>query len=373
MEFNSDYVVDLVKQARSVTKVHYRELETLAKAKGFAAVDFDKWLNTKYDIFSYRKNYDLTKALSKEDFTELEFLNYIPEEDPLFVPNGNYSDILTFLEAEEFIPMLLTGPTGLGKTKMIDQIHAKLRKPLVRVNITIESDEDSLMGGFRLREGSTYFDKGPVVRAMEMGATLLLDELDLASPGRILCLQSVLEGVGYLIKKTSEFVRPAPGFQVVATANTKGAGDESGVYIATNTLNGAMMDRFTLFFECEYPTESVETKILNRALEVFEFKMPQAEIELLVKWAAQIRSNKSSDLDLEYSISTRRLVDIIKVNKILNGNLDAAIDMCLKRFDGPHSQAFKDIYKALKPKKAGEKTSQAAEDIIFDEDNNLKF
>lgn len=366
-------VIELIKFARGTT-IFRQKIEEFAKLRGLNADDI---ANSFVDedgkkINSFYKKYDLSRMkFSDQEREDLEFLSFIPAEDPYFIPNGNYADLLQVWQSGAFLPTLLTGPTGAGKTKMIEQLHFQLKKPLIRVNITIESDEDSLMGGFRLKNGATYFDKGPVIRAMEMGATLLLDEMDLGSPMKLMCLQSVLENAGYLIKKTGEFVKPAEGFNIIATANTKGGGDESGVYVGTQTLNGAMMDRMTLVFDCEYPTKSFEQKILVRVLEIIDAKLSQEEIELLVSWAHQSRNDKKSDMQLEYSISTRRLVDILKVYKVV-GNLDKAIDMCLNRFDGLHKQAFKSFYEALKPKPT--KANKAQDDyIVFDEAQSVKF
>ncbi len=281
---------------------------------------------------------------------------YVPEVDQTYVPNGNYDGVYEILSDPSFLNILLTGPTGAGKTKMIEQIHALIKKPLIRVNITIESDEDSLMGGFRLQDGATYFSKGPVIQAMEMGATLLLDEMDLGNPMKVMCLQSVLEGVGYLIKKTGEFVKPKEGFKIVATANTKGGGDEDGIYIGTQTLNGAMLDRFPLVFECDYPVKSIEVQILNKNIEALNFSMADADVALLVDWASSTRT-KGLSFNMEYTISTRRLVDIVKVNKIVK-DMDRAIQMCLNRFDERHKQAFFDSYLSIKPSKGKNPDSQ---------------
>jgi MoxR-like ATPase len=284
---------------------------------------------------------------------------FIPPQDNIFVPFGNYEDIFGILKEKQFLPMLLTGPTGSGKTKMVEQIHAKIQKELIRVNITIESDEDSLMGGFRLKNGETVFVKGPVILAMEIGATLLLDELDLAHPMKIMCLQSVLEGAGYFIKKTGESIVPKSGFCIVATANTKGSGDEDGHYVGTQTLNGAMMDRFPLVFECDYPTKSIEDQIVRKLLGKLNYTLKDAEIGILLDWASQIRNKNINSFEIEYAISTRRICDIIKVNSIYK-DLDKSIQMCLNRFDASHKQAFYDIYKALKPSSSKTNTNDDA-------------
>ena len=190
--------------------------------------------------------------------------NLVPSKDPNFVPFGNFPDVKKIIQSGIFYPTFITGLSGNGKTLGIEQACANLKRELIRVNITIETDEDDLIGGFRLVNGETVWHNGPVIEALERGAILLLDEVDLAS-NKILCLQSVLEGKGLFLKKTGRYVERRPGFNIFATANTKGKGSEDGRFIGTNVLNEAFLERFALTFEQEYPTVATETKILEKA------------------------------------------------------------------------------------------------------------
>ena len=189
--------------------------------------------------------------------------NLIPSKDENYVPFGNYSDVKKIIQSEMFYPTFITGLSGNGKTFSVEQACAALNRELIRVNITIETDEDDLIGGFRLVNGETVWHNGPVINALERGAVLLLDEVDLAS-NKILCLQSILEGKGVYLKKTGRYVEPAAGFNVIATANTKGKGSDDGRFIGTNVLNEAFLERFALTFEQEYPTPATETKIIAK-------------------------------------------------------------------------------------------------------------
>ena len=153
--------------------------------------------------------------------------NLVPSKDDNYVPFGNFTDVKKIIQSGIFYPTFITGLSGNGKTFSVEQACAALNRELIRVNITIETDEDDLIGGFRLVDGNTVWHNGPVVEALERGAVLLLDEVDLAS-NKILCLQSILEGKGVFLKKTGRYVNPAPGFTVVATANTKGKGSDDG-------------------------------------------------------------------------------------------------------------------------------------------------
>lgn len=272
---------------------------------------------------------------------------FIPDKDPNYIPTGYYENLKKILDSKSFINSIIVGPTGAGKSVMVEQIHNEIQKPLVRVNVTVESDEDSLMGGMRIKDGSTFFQKGPVIQAMEMGATLLLDELDLISPSKGMCLQSVLEKGTYLIKKTGERVKAQKGFKIVATANTKGGGDENGHYIGTQILNAAMLDRFGIFFEATYPDEETETNIVKLLANNIGLNISETEISHLVRWANKTRSTEGENMDLQYSISTRRLCDIVKTFEVF-GNFDEAVKMCLSRFDSAHSEAFWNFFEVVR-------------------------
>jgi len=269
-----------------------------------------------------------------------EETNLIPDKDDTFVPFGNFVDVKKILGSNLFYPIFITGLSGNGKTLSVEQACAALNKELIRVNITIETDEDDLIGGFRLVNGETVWHNGPVIDALEKGAVLLLDEIDLAS-NKILCLQSILEGKGLFLKKIGKYVKPANGFNVVATANTKGKGSDDGRFIGTNVLNEAFLERFPITFEQEYPTATVEKKILegislDLGVEDREF------CSRLTDWAQMIRKTFYEGA-IDEIISTRRLVHIIRAYSIFN-NKAKAIKVCLNRFDDETKQSFLELY-----------------------------
>ena len=261
--------------------------------------------------------------------------NLIPQKDDSFVKFGNFGDIKKVIESRLFYPTFITGLSGNGKTFSVEQACAQLGRELIRVNITIETDEDDLIGGFRLVDGATVWHNGPVIEALERGAVLLLDEIDLAS-NKILCLQSILEGTGVFLKKIGKFIRPTAGFNVIATANTKGKGSDDGRFIGTNVLNEAFLERFPVTFEQEYPTASIETKILNKNCDDADF------CKRLADWADIIRKT-IYDGGIEEIISTRRLVHIVKAYSIF-GDKAKAISVCVNRFDDETKQAFLELY-----------------------------
>jgi hypothetical protein len=261
--------------------------------------------------------------------------NLIPQKDDSFVRFGNFTDIKKIIQSRVFYPTFITGLSGNGKTFSVEQACAQLGRELIRVNITIETDEDDLIGGFRLVDGATVWHNGPVIEALERGAVLLLDEVDLAS-NKILCLQSILEGNGVFLKKIGKFVRPTAGFNVIATANTKGKGSDDGRFIGTNVLNEAFLERFPVTFEQEYPTASIETKILNKLCDDENF------CKRLADWADIIRKT-FYDGGIEEIISTRRLVHIVKAFNIFEDKAKA-IQVCVNRFDDETKQAFLELY-----------------------------
>ena len=262
--------------------------------------------------------------------------NLVPEKDETFVKFGSFNDVKKIIQSKQFYPTFVTGLSGNGKTFSIEQACAQLGRELIRVNITIETDEDDLIGGFRLVNGETVWHNGPVIEALERGAILLLDEIDLAS-NKILCLQSVLEGNGVFLKKIGRFVRPKSGFNVIATANTKGKGSDDGRFIGTNVLNEAFLERFPVTFEQEYPTVSIENKILKQSgLDDNNF------CKRLVDWADIIRKT-FNDGGIDELISTRRLVHIVNAYKIF-GSKEKAIEVCVNRFDEETKQSFMELY-----------------------------
>lgn len=266
--------------------------------------------------------------------------NLIPDKDDTFVKFGNFNDIKKIISSNLFYPTFITGLSGNGKTFSVEQACAQLKRELIRVNITIETDEDDLIGGFRLVNGETAWHNGPVIEALERGAILLLDEIDLAS-NKILCLQSILEGKGVFLKKIGRFVKPSPGFNVIATANTKGKGSDDGRFIGTNVLNEAFLERFPVTFEQDYPSPSVEKKILegisvDLGIEDLEFS------KKLVDWSDIIRKT-FYDGGIEEIISTRRLVHIIRAYSIFKDKAKS-IKVCVNRFDDDTKQAFLELY-----------------------------
>ena len=270
--------------------------------------------------------------------------NLIPERDELFVPFGNFKIVRDIIRSGMFYPVFITGLSGNGKTYMVEQACAATKREVIRVNFTVETDEDDLIGGFRLVDGETKFFKGPVITAMEKGAVLLCDEIDLANPAKVMCLQSILEGSGYFIKKTGEYITPADGFTVIATANTKGKGSDDGRFIGTNILNEAFLERYPITCEQEYPSVSVERKILTRVMEQIGI-YDQEFVEKLTDWADIIRKT-FADGGVDEIISTRRLVHIVRAHAIFDDRM-TSIEMCTNRFDEETKLAFRDLYTKL--------------------------
>ena len=264
----------------------------------------------------------------------------VPSKDDNYVPFGNFTDVKKIIQSGIFYPTFITGLSGNGKTFSVEQACAALNRELIRVNITIETDEDDLIGGFRLVDGNTVWHNGPVVEALERGAVLLLDEVDLAS-NKILCLQSVLEGKGIFLKKTGRYVQPAKGFNIIATANTKGKGSDDGRFIGTNVLNEAFLERFALTFEQEYPTPATETKILLRVAASLG-KHDEEFCTNLANWADIIRKT-FKDGGIDEVISTRRLVHIVRAYAIWDNRMKA-IKVCVNRFDEETKQSFVELY-----------------------------
>ena len=281
--------------------------------------------------------------------------NIVPEKDNTFVSFGNYPDLKSIIKSKIFYPVFITGLSGNGKTFSVTQACAENKRELIRVNITIETDEDDLLGGYRLKDGQTVWQNGPVIEAMERGAVLLLDEIDLAS-NKIMCLQPILEGSGVYVKKINKFVKPADGFNVVATANTKGQGSDDGKFIGTNVLNEAFLERFPITFEQQYPSAKVEEKILVNTLA----KTGKKDAEFcnkLVTWADVIRKTYF-DGGVDEIISTRRLTHIVQAYSIFKGNKMKAIEVCVNRFDDDTKNSFMELYTKVD---AGATAEQIAE------------
>ena len=267
-------------------------------------------------------------------------MNLIPKKDPTYVTFGHFKDVKSIIESKIFYPIFITGLSGNGKTSMVREVCAKLKRDMVRVNITVETDEDDLLGGFRLVNGETVWQDGPLIVAMKTGALALIDEIDLASH-KIMCLQPILEGQPIYLKKINQVVYPAEGFNVVATANTKGKGSADGRFMGTNILNEAFLDRFAATFYQEYPSTNAEAKILKKQFASKEM-VEDDFVDKLVKWADVIRK-AFKDGAVDEIVTTRRLIDIVKTYSIFNNKMKA-ITMCLERFDDETRDSFADLY-----------------------------
>lgn len=271
----------------------------------------------------------------------------VPKEDPNFVPCGIYKDVLQIIKSGIFYPTFITGLSGNGKTLSVEQACAKAKREMIRINLTSETDEDDLLGGFRLINNETVFAESGLVTCLRRGGVCLLDELDLATP-RVMCLQSILEGKGVYLKKTGEHVYPAKGFTIFATGNTKGKGSETGQFIGTNILNEAFLDRFKATLEQSYPDERTEKRILSNVVQSYKMKIDEYDqgfIDSLVKWSTVIRKT-FEDGGVDELISTRRLVDCITTYVIFNSK-EKAIELCTNRFDLNVMSRFRDLYGKL--------------------------
>ena len=347
MSLSPDYI-------RTSLQALYGESVTSAEIRGWCAMNDANYQTVTNKLSQYkvgRGKWNL--EVTKETVQDLEVSysapaampavqqNLIPEKDDTFVKFGNFGPIKKIIQSRLFYPSFITGLSGNGKTFSVEQACAQLGRELIRVNITIETDEDDLIGGFRLVDGETVWHNGPVIEALERGAVLLLDEIDLAS-NKILCLQSVLEGKGVFLKKIGRSLSNLPsGFNVFATANTKGKGSDDGRFIGTNVLNEAFLERFPVTFEQAYPTPAQEIKILESVSRDLKVVAPDF-CKRLVDWADIIRKT-FYDGGIEEIISTRRLVHILRAFRIF-GDKAMAIEVCVNRFDDETKQAFLELY-----------------------------
>jgi hypothetical protein len=286
----------------------------------------------------------VTKAIAKiSSVARMQEGSIIPKVNSLYVPFGFFENMKRIVASKKFYPVFVSGLSGNGKTFMVEQACAQLKVECLRVNISPETDEDDLIGGFRLIDGETKWFDGPVVQAMKSGAVLILDEIDRGS-NKLMCLQGVLEGKGLFVKKTGEFVEPVTGFNVIATANTKGKGDETGRYMAATILDDAFLERFPITVEQEYPDTKVETKILTKLFASLGINDKEFA-ENLVKWADIIRKTFEEGA-IDELISTRRLSHIAEAYTIFNDKMEA-IKYCINRFDGETKTAFLDLYSKI--------------------------
>ena len=297
--------------------------------------------------------------------------NLVPSPFEGFVSWGHHSTIKQVVKSGMFYPIFVTGLSGNGKTLMIEQVHAELKKELIRVNITIETDEDDLLGGFRLVNGETKFVPGPVIEAMQRGCTLLLDECDLGS-NKLMCLQPVLEGKGVYLKKVNKWVTPKNGFNVMATANTKGKGSEDGRFIGTNILNEAFLERFAVTIEQPYASNSVEKKIVLGSMKKYGGSVDEKFATNLVQWSEVIRKT-FYDGGIDEVISTRRLDHIVKAFAIFKDKMKS-IELCVARFDEDTKVSFLDLYSKIDAgvdPLAENKEEEVVEKEIVDDENDF--
>jgi len=291
----------------------------------------------------------------------VDIQNLVPQKDTTFVPFGFYRDLKRVLESAMFYPIFISGLSGNGKTTMVEQVCANLKREAIRVNISIETDEDDLIGGNTLVDGNVVYREGPVLTAMKRGAVLILDEVDRGS-NKLMCLQAILEGKAYFNKKTGETVAPAPGFTVVATANTKGRGSDDGKFISAQLLDEAFLERFAITVEQEYPTAAVEKKIVLN-------KMAKAECideefaTHLVTWSEVIRKTYFEGA-IDELVSTRRLEHIVNAYAMFKDKLKA-VQLCVNRFDEDTKAAFVDLYTKVDP--TNPQPIEAQEQDEFDE------
>jgi len=351
---NQKSVIKVLKDTYKKDTVTRTEINDLVK-KG--KISNPSWLKSdkfKVDRGVYTLNVDNSADESVENTTDTKISdeskaayivssltdNVVPTKDKDFVNFGNFADVKNIITSKKFYPVFITGLSGNGKTLAVTQACAVAKRELIRVNITIETDEDDLLGGYRLKDGQTIWQNGPVIEAMERGAVLLLDEIDLAS-NKIMCLQPILEGSGIYVKKINKFVKPKLGFNVVATANTKGQGSDDGKFIGTNVLNEAFLERFPVTFEQEYPGNKTEIKIVATKLKSAG-KSDDKFATNLVTWADVIRKT-FKDGGVDEIISTRRLVHIAEAYAIFKNKMKA-IEVCTNRFDESTKTSFVDLY-----------------------------
>jgi MoxR-like ATPase len=298
----------------------------------------------------------------KRMVTEVE--NLVPFKDESYVPFGFYKDLESIIKSKVFYPVFITGLTGNGKTTMVEQVCSKLKRECVRVNISIETDEDDLVGGSTLIDGNVTFREGPVILAMRRGAVLLIDEIDRGS-NKLMCIQGILEGKPYFNKKNGDVIYPAPGFTVIATANTKGQGSDSGKYIAAQILDEAFLERFPITVEQEYPTTTIERKIIVNNMTSFNC-LDEDFADKLVTWAEVIRKTYLESA-IDELISTRRLVHIVKAFSMFNDR-QKAIELCINRFDADTKNAFLDLYKKMETPKEEQVQPTVDEPVTLDDE-----
>lgn len=368
------FVIDVI-DAHGI-EVTRRQIEDVANGKG---LPFPRFIidNKEYKVGRGKYNLHPVAAapavadmavvpLVRQKKLETTVDNMIPEHDKKFVPFGFYKDLRSIITSKVFYPVFVTGLSGNGKTTMVEQVCADLGRECIRVNISIETDEDDLIGGNTLIDGNIVYREGPVLLAMKRGAVLLIDECDRGS-NKLMCLQAILEGKPYFNKKTGEVIHPADGFQIVATANTKGRGTDDGRFIAAQMLDEAFLERFAITVEQEFPGTKVEKAIIMNNMQSLNC-VDEAFADLLVNWADIIRKT-FYDGGIDEVVSTRRLVHIVKAFSMFKKNRVKAIELCVNRFDDETKTAFLDLYdKVENPAKI-----KTPEEEAFDNGEEVAF
>ena len=356
-EFKKSTIVDIAKEFGYTGKDFYCLLTAENRVK-IGTYDLSSVIVPLRETIQPVNNTMPNKAMAMQSIVNDE--KTFAQKDDTFVPWGSFSDMVKILKSGMFYPTYISGLSGNGKTFMVEQACAKLNREFIRVQINPETDEDDLLGGFRLINGETVFSKGPVLKAMENGAVLLLDEIDRAT-NKIMCLQGILEGKPVVVKKTGETISPAPGFNVVATANTKGKGSEDGRFTAASIIDEAFLERFTVSIDQPFPTLVTEKKIVIKHMEKFG-NADEDFADKLVTWADVIRKTFYDD-GVDEVISTRRLCHIVQTFSIFNNRMKA-IDMCISRFDLDTKEAFLDLYTKVDTGAITQEGESDAEDTI---------
>lgn len=340
-------LVEMYPDTQSSGTVKNQELLSVMKALG--TTKQPKWLMVNkvsrgiYAIPGGKSNVVMKEEDPVQSYT-VDYTNtdaLVPKKDSNYVPFGNHTDVENIIKSGIFYPAYISGPTGNGKSTMVEQICAKHKKPLIRVNLNAMTDEEQLIGSKTLREGNVEVVEGPVLIAMRTGTTLLLDEIDAGAANTLLCLQPILEGKPYYFKLKNEMIIPAKGFNILATANTKGKGSDDGRYIGTNILNEAFLERFAVTFNQEYPSAKIESKIVQNLMTSYEC-LDVEFAETLVKWADAIRKT-FDDGGVDETITTRRMTHIVRAFAIFK-NKAKAVELCCNRFDAATKTAFIDLY-----------------------------
>lgn len=332
-------LITLYPELKNSGTIRTKDVESAMKANGVKKFPHDILVKMSRGVFALRDT-DSPVTAEVVPFPKKE-VSLVPSVDSNYVAFGNHKDVEQIIKSGIFYPTYITGPTGNGKSTMVEQICAKHKKNLIRVNLNMMSDEDQLIGSKTLTNGNVEIVEGPVLIAMRTGSTLLLDEIDAGSANTLLCLQPILEGKPYYFKLNNETIVPAPGFNIFATANTKGKGSDDGRYIGTNVLNEAFLERFAVTFEQEYPSAKVELKIIENLMNTYSC-VDKEFAETLVKWAEAIRKT-FDDGGVDETITTRRMTHIVRAFSIFKDK-KKAVELCCNRFDPATKTAFEDLF-----------------------------